>query len=234
MTAHPELPDVLDVYHALERMHEWRGWHWWPDADPFEVCVGCILVQNTMWTNVERAIERLKAADALTPGAMAALPPEALEDLVRPSGQYRQKAKKLRAFLDLCSRHGGFEALMALEASELRTVLLGCWGIGPESADAMVLYASRQPAVVIDAYTMRLFGRLDIGPVGSAEYRTWQAWKEEVLASEPRSPGEDRDLKARYHALIVMHCKHVCLKNRPKCEECELLPRCPYGQEMQG
>jgi len=232
MTAHPGYPALMDVYHALERMHEWRGWHWWPDADPFEVCVGCILVQNTMWTNVERAIDRLKAANALTPAAIGALSQEALEELVRPSGQYRQKAKKLRAFLSLCQQHGGFDALMALNPVELRATLLGCWGIGPESADAMVLYGSRQPAVVIDAYTMRLFGRLELGPIESTDYHEWQRWKAAVLDSELLPPAEERDLKARYHALIVMHCKHLCLKNRPRCGDCELLPRCAHGRGL--
>ncbi len=234
MTAHPDYAAVIDVYHALERMHEWRGWHWWPDADPFEVCVGCILVQNTMWTNVERAVDRLKAAEALNPAAMAALSQETLEELVRPSGQYRQKAKKLRAFLALCEAHGGFDALMAMDPVDLRAALLGCWGIGPESADAMVLYASRQPAVVIDAYTMRLFGRLRIGPIHSADYHVWQRWKESVLHSVPLDALAERDLKARYHALIVMHCKHLCLKNNPRCSECQLLTSCPYGRDLRA
>jgi len=228
MSAAPDSGRLTEVYHHLEAMHEWRGWHWWPDADPFEVCVGCILVQNTMWSNVERAVERLKAADALSPDAMAALGQEELEELIRPSGQYRQKALKLRAFLSLAEANGGFEALMAIPAIDLRPLLLSCWGLGPESADAMVLYASRQPAVVIDAYTMRLFGRLGLGPVESKDYHAWQRWKQANLVTEAGTGHDERDLKARYHALIVMHCKHLCLKNRPKCGECSLRPQCAY------
>ena len=219
---------VIEVYYALDEMHAWRGWHWWPDADPFEVCVGCILVQNTMWSNVERAIERLKGADALTPASMSSLSHEQLEELVRPSGQYRQKALKLRAFLDLAGAHGGFERLMATEAAALRPILLGCFGIGPETADAMICYAARQPAFAADAYSMRLFSRLGLGPIESRDYHTWQRWVFEALDGTKPDGWGPRDLIARYHALIVMHCKHLCLKNRPKCGECLLRARCTY------
>ncbi|WP_343385777.1 endonuclease [Candidatus Amarobacter glycogenicus] len=223
---------LVDVYHALDAMHSWRGWHWWPEADPFEVCVGCILVQNTMWTNVERAIERLKLANALTPSAMAALDHADLEELIRPSGQYRQKALKLRAFLELAGQHGGFGALMAIPAAKLRPILLACFGIGPETADAMICYASRQPAFAADAYSIRLYSRLGLGPVASRDYHLWQRW---VLAglkgASPDGWGE-RDLLARYHALIVMHCKHLCLKNRPKCGDCSLVSRCEHGSRV--
>jgi endonuclease-3 related protein len=219
----------FEVYERLETMHEWRGWHWWPDADPFEVAVGCILVQNTMWTNVERAIERLKAVSALSPGAMSALSQDELEELVRPSGQYRQKALKLRAFLDLAERHGGFEALMDLDEETLRTLLLACWGIGPESADAMVCYAARKPAMVNDAYTIRLFSRLGMGPVGSSDYHAWQRWQLESSPAPEVTGWGVRDFQARLHALIVMHGKHLCLKNRPKCGECLLIDRCAYA-----
>lgn len=234
MSEHADAAALIDVYRALEQMHEWRGWHWWPDADPFEVCVGCILVQNTMWANVERALDRLRAADALTPDAMGALSQDALEELVRPSGQYRQKAKKLRAFLALCEGHGGFEALMRIEPERLRPILLGTFGIGPETADAMICYAAREPAFAADAYSMRLFGRLGLGPVESRDYHIWQRWVLAALGGARADDWSERDLLARYHALIVMHCKHLCLKNRPKCGQCELLPRCPHGQAVRA
>ncbi|MGE3075412.1 MAG: endonuclease III domain-containing protein [Dehalococcoidia bacterium] len=228
MSPRNDQQNLVEVYHALDEMHSWRGWHWWPDADPFEVCVGCILVQNTMWTNVERAIARLKSANALTPDSMDALPHGELEELVRPSGQYRQKALKLRAFLDLCREHGGFQALMDTDAESLRPILLGCFGIGPETADAMICYAARQPAFAADAYSMRLFSRLGLGPVQSRDYHTWQRWVIGGLdGAEPDGSGL-RDLLARYHALIVMQCKHLCLKNRPKCGECNLTSRCEF------
>jgi endonuclease-3 related protein len=214
---------LLAVNDSLETMHAWRGWHWWPDADPFEVCVGAILVQNTQWTNVERALERLRAADALSPAAMAALPLPALEELVRPSGQYRQKARKLQAFLACVEEHGGLERLLALPADALRAVLLGTWGIGRETADCILLYAAGYPRFIVDAYLIRLYTRLGLGPVGSASYEAWQRFFESELP-------EDRELWARYRALIVLHCKHLCLKRRPRCGDCLLAPRCPAAE----
>ncbi|MBE0607959.1 MAG: hypothetical protein IH609_01125 [Dehalococcoidia bacterium] len=223
-------PPLLEVYAALDRMHAWRGWHWWPDADPFEVCVGAILVQNTMWTNVERALDRLRGANALDAASMSALPQAELEELVRPSGQYRQKAKKLRAFLDLAESHGGLERLLTVEPAALRERLLATWGIGRETADCIVCYAARQPALAVDAYTMRLFSRLGMGP-RSVAYDEWQSWmlehleRERLQAAHPEPP---RDLYARYHALIVMHCKHLCQKRTPLCGECNLRDRCSF------
>jgi len=229
-------PSMLEIYAALDRMHAWRGWHWWPDADPFEVAVGSILVQNTMWTNVERALERLRAAGAIDPAAMAALSGSELEDLVRPSGQFRQKARKLRAFLDLISEHGSLDALLSLEPATLRDHLLATWGIGPETADCIVCYSAGQPALVIDAYTMRIFGRLGLGPPG-ADYHVWQEWMAAAINREHRASSlaiTRRDLYARYHALIVMHAKHLCQKRAPACAECELRDRCAFACQARG
>jgi len=212
--------DLLDVLRDLDAMHAWRGWHWWPDADPFEVIVGAILVQNTLWSNVERALDLLRPAGALTPAAMAALTPDELEALIRPSGQYRQKARKLRAFLALVDEHGSLEKLLAFPAEDLRRALLATWGIGPETADAIILYASRNLAWSIDAYTIRLFDRLGLGPTHTTAYDEWQRFFIDNLPP-------DRDLWARYRALIVMHCKHTCRKHLPKCGGCLLLRRCP-------
>lgn len=211
---------LLDIYRELDAMHAWRGWHWWPDADPFEVCVGAILVQNTSWTNVERALDTLGSHDALSVTAMDALPLDQLETLVRSSGQFRQKARKLRAFLDLIAAHGSLETLLALPPSKLRAELLDTWGIGPETADCILLYAARKPAFVIDAYTMRLFNRLGFGPASSLSYDHWQSYFMDHLP-------QDRELWARYHALIVLHGKHLCRKRRPACHDCTLQNRCP-------
>jgi endonuclease-3 related protein len=228
MNAEVSADELMAIYDELDRMHAWRGWHWWPDADPFEVVVGSILVQNTSWANVERALERLRSANALDPAVMAALSDREIEDLVRPSGQYRQKAKKLRAFLATAERHGGFEALIALPAENVRAECLATWGIGAETADCIVAYAARQPAFPMDAYTARLFSRLGLGPGEMASYDAWQQFfLDRLTSSLLPSPSSPRDLYARYHALIVMHCKHVCRKRAPKCGECSLAPRCP-------
>lgn len=232
---------LLDVYRSLDAMHGSRHWHWWPDVDPFEVIVGAILVQNTAWANVERALERLRSAGVLETVAMSELPLSELEGLVRPSGQFRQKARKLRAFLDLVEASGSLAALLALPAIELRQRLLATWGIGPETADCILLYAARQPAFIVDAYLIRLFTRLDLGPAGTTAYESWRSFFETNLASELLPPPSSllptgdadgsghslRDFWARYRAEIVLHCKHLCLKNRPKCTECLLRPRCP-------
>lgn len=202
-------------------MHAWRGWHWWPGADPFEVAAGAILVQNTAWTNAERALERLRAAGALTPGSMSALSQDELGLLIRPSGQYRQKALKLRALVDLIASAGSLDALLAEPAAALRARLLATWGIGEETADVIVLYASRQPAFVIDAYTRRVFSRLNLGP-RTERYGDWQRY------FAGRLP-EDHELWGRYHALIVLHAKHVCRKREPLCGECALAPRCSFS-----
>ena len=219
-----ELPPsqaLLHLYEHLEEMHGQRTWHWWPDANPFEVIVGAILVQNTAWSNVERALDLLRAAHTLTPAAMAALSPEALEELVRPSGQYRQKAKKLQAFLALIDSEGGLDALLARPRPVLRETLLATWGIGPETADCIVLYASRQATFIVDAYLIRLCTRLGIGPIHTTNYDAWQEYFEGNLRPI------ERDMWARFRAEIVLHCKFLCRKRAPNCRECTLLPHCP-------
>ncbi len=206
----------------LERMHGSREWHWWPDADPFEVIVGAILVQNTAWANVDRALALLRGARVLNdPAAMSALSQDELEQLIRPSGQYRQKAKKLRAFLALIEEHGGLDQLLALAPADLRASLLATWGIGKETADCILLYAARHPGFIVDAYLIRLFSRLRIGPVGSTSYDDWMAWTTANLHTT------DRDDLARFRAEIVLHCKFLCRKNTPRCGDCLLLDRCP-------
>jgi endonuclease-3 related protein len=214
---------VPDVIAALEAMHGHREWHWWPEKPPFEVCVGAILVQNTAWTNVERALERLRDARALDPARMAALSDAELESLVRPSGQYRQKARKLRAFLATCAGAGGLDRLLALPAAELRSRLLQTWGIGPETADCIVCYAGRQPALVVDAYTARLFRRLGMGPAAEG-YSAWQEWLVSSLPAVTAERAAER--YARVHALVVLHAKHLCRKRNPRCGACLLRCAC--------
>ena len=216
MTQPPPFPDILG---GLEGMHGRERWHWTVESDPFEVVVGAILVQHTNWTNAERAVERLREADALDPERLAELPDGEIEELVRPSGQYRTKARKLRAFLDLVERHGSLGTLLALPAGVLRERLLGTWGIGEETADAIALYAAQRPAVVVDAYTRRLFSRVGLGPSPDDSYGAWQGY----LGGE--LPGETQAL-ARFHALVVLHGKRLCHARRPRCGECSLASRC--------
>ncbi len=214
------LPTVPDVVVALERMHGGERWHWTAGSDPFEVALGAILVQHTTWTNAERAVDRLRAAGVLDPERLAELPDEAIEEFIRPSGQYRTKARKLRAFLDLIARQGSLEALLTLPPDALRERLLATWGIGEETADVIALYAAHNPAVVVDAYTRRLFSRLGLGPPPDDTYAAWQRY----LAGDLPV---DAPALARFHALVVLHAKRLCLARRPRCGDCELASRCP-------
>lgn len=200
-------------------MHGGELWHWTPSTPPFEIMVGAVLVQRTAWTNAERALDRLRAADLLSPEAILRLSRERLEQHLFPAGYYRSKARKLLALASAISECGGLEPFLAGPPSELRLRLLRVWGIGPETADAIILYAAHKPAFVVDAYTRRLFRRLGLGPTNDS-YETWQTWFAAQLPA-------DADLWAKLHALVVLHAKRRCRKRSPDCEGCLLRDRCP-------
>ena len=206
----------------LDAAYDFDGWHWQPHTDPQYVCIGALLVQHTAWANVERALERLRAAGACSLPAVLRLPEEELAELVRPAGMPRTKARRLRALAALADECGGLDRLLTLPAGELRGRLLATDGIGPETADAILLYAAGRPVFEIDAYTVRLFRRLGLGPERDG-YALWQRLFEEAL---PR----DVSVFRRYHGLIVLHGKETC-RSRPRCEGCCLLDLCPMGQE---
>ena len=147
--------------------------HWWPGETPFEVCVGAILTQNTAWTNVERAIANLKAARVLEPGKLFALPEPKLAELIRPAGYFNVKARRLRSFLRvLVETFGGdLKKLFAGETSAVRRRLLAIHGIGPETADSMLLYAGGHHSFVIDAYTKRIFQRHGWSPAAKSKQK---------------------------------------------------------------
>ncbi len=199
--------------------------HWWPGETPFEVMVGAILTQNTAWANVERAITALRQADALSPRALRALPLERLAALIRPSGYFNAKARKLRALGEYLGAHGDdIEALFrSRPLDELRDELLMLHGVGPETADSMLLYAGNLPSFVVDAYTIRILRRL--GVIQPDERATYDAVQALFHAALPR----DARLYNEYHALFVAHGKDICRAQRPRCESCSLLPDCPAG-----
>lgn len=211
---------------ALQRVHErllaaYGPQHWWPGDSPFEVMVGAVLTQNTAWRNVERAIASLKGADALTPGAIAALPPGELAALIRPAGYFNVKAQRLQAFCRFLLEAGGERALAALSTDALRHALLAVHGIGPETADDILLYAFARPVFVIDAYTRRLLRRLGLAS-GDEGYETLRHGIERALG--PQTP-----LFNELHALIVHHAKVACA-TRPRCAACCLKRICPEGR----
>ena len=211
---------VPEIYRRLLAHHGPQGW--WPSDGPFETIVGAILTQNTAWTNVERALANLRAADAMTPSAIRALPDEELAALVRPSGYFRTKARKLKAVAAyLAGFEDDVELLRDVGTKELRAQLLEVYGIGPETADDIVLYAAHLPSFVIDAYTRRIVDRLGLAPERK-RYEAYQSLFEQNLPA-------DAALFNEYHALLDAHAKAVCLKREPRCGECALLDVCATG-----
>ncbi len=212
---------LQDVYQRLEAAYDLDRWHWRADTPAFDICAGAILVQHTAWSQVEKALDNLRNAGALSPREIASMPEEELASSVRPAGMPLTKARRLKAFVALADRHGALEGLLALPAAELRRVLLATPGIGPETADVIVLYGSKQLIQVHDAYTQRLMRRLGVGPERDG-YAVWAGWLSDRLPPEVR-------LYQRYHAAIVVHCKQTC-RVAPKCAACPLLVVCAYGE----
>ncbi len=216
------MPDLPAIYHKLLNHHGAR--HWWPAETPFEVIVGAILTQNTNWSNVEKAIANLRRANALTLNAILHLDREKLEQLIRPSGFFRQKAERLQLFCHHIERHhhGSLDHLFDQDLEPLRKELLQLKGIGPETADSILLYAGQRPTFVVDAYTNRLFQRLGIltGKEKYDEIRTL------FMENLPRRTS----LYNEYHALIVLHCKEFCRKT-PRCRGCPCADICPERQQ---
>jgi endonuclease-3 related protein len=206
------------VYRRLRARFGHAGW--WPGESPFEVCVGAILVQNTAWANVERALEALRRRGLLAFEPLRGLPESRLAPLLRSSGTFRVKARRLRAFLDfLGSEYGGRVETMGAESTrDLRAKLLGVSGIGPETADSIALYAASHPVFVVDAYTRRVVSRLGLLR-GDESYAEVQRFFEERL---PRDP----DLLGDYHAQLVRLGKDHC-RPRPRCAGCPLDDLCP-------
>jgi endonuclease-3 related protein len=192
--------------------------HWWPADTPFEVMVGAILTQNTAWTNVEKALGRLTERISLQPEALIDLPREELAALLRPVGYFNVKAERLQGFCTELLEAGGETGLAAVETGTLRARLLAIRGIGPETADDILLYAFERPVFVVDAYTRRLFERLGVLR-GDEGYEQIRSLFEQAL-------GLDVGLFNEYHALIVRHAKEVCRARRPVCESCMLSDRC--------
>jgi endonuclease-3 related protein len=192
--------------------------HWWPGDTPFEVMVGAILTQNTTWTNVERAIGNLVAKNKLQPRAIIKARHDHLANWLRPSGYFNIKAQRLKSFCRWYVEAGEYAGLEPLETVVLRSALLEVKGVGPETADDILLYAFERPVFVIDAYTRRLFARLGLY-AGTEDYDTLRLGFE-------RSLGPDAVLYNEYHALIVRHAKEVC-RVRPDCGHCILAAACP-------
>ena len=214
---------LVEYYQALA--DHFGPQHWWPAQTRWEVVVGAVLTQNTAWSNVERSLLNLRRARALTVAGMRRLSSQQWLELIRPSGFAQQKAATLQGILRLIDQeHGGRLArLLAQPPRILRDQLLALRGIGPETADCIVLYAAGQAVFVIDAYTRRIFERHGLGParVRTRAYESWRAWAEAELPAEA-------PLYNEIHALLVSAGKHYCFKRAPDCTGCPLqsfLPR---------
>jgi endonuclease III related protein len=201
--------------------------HWWPARTPFEVIVGAILTQSTAWTNVERAITNLRGARLLSPTAMGRVSFARLASLVRPSGYFRQKAKKLKAFVEFLETNfgGSLKRTFQTPTVELRERLLAVHGIGRETADSILLYAGGHPIFVVDAYTHRILGRHELVADRKPDYERVRAF---VEASIPRDPV----LFNEFHALIVNTGKNWCRKSAPRCEGCPLREFLPASSAL--
>lgn len=190
--------------------------HWWPGDTPFEIMVGAILTQNTNWQNVEKAIANLKEAGDFSFASLASLPREKLAGLIRPAGYYNIKADRLAHLFAMINGQwdGDLDWFLQQPLSVLREQLLGVKGIGPETADAILLYAAGQPIFVVDTYTHRILSRHGIIP---DEFGYFDI--QELLMDNME---ENTDLFNEYHALLVQTGKHFCRKTKPRCENCPL------------
>lgn len=216
--------ELMRYYEAMSGALGPMGW--WPAQTPFEVIVGAILTQSTAWGNVERAIANLRSARMLTPAAMFQVRTSRLAELVRPSGYFRQKAKKLKAFVRfLQTEYGGsLKRMFRTPTLELRKKLLSVHGIGPETADSILLYAGNHPVFVVDAYTHRIFGRHGITE-GKPDYEGVRALIETSIPQQP-------ELFNEFHALIVNTGKNWCRKGAPRCEKCPLRSLLPANSPL--
>ncbi len=206
------------IYDTLYR--NYGPQQWWPADTPFEVMIGTILTQNTAWSNVEKAIANLQENNCLSAEQITATPPEQLARWLKPSGYFNIKARRLQNYCRWYLDQGGWSSLSKKPTPELRSALLSVNGIGPETADDILLYAFERPVFVIDAYTRRLFSRLGIIQQKDT-YESLQTKFEKMLEEQPNCT----QLFNEYHALIVHHAKHYCRK-QPLCQECCLKQQC--------
>lgn len=213
---HPaeKAPPLDEYYNAL--FTHFGPQRWWPAKTPFEVIVGAILTQNTSWDNVEKAIAKLRAAGLLTPAAINKVPLHTLQRQIRSSGYYRQKARKLKAFCEFLGAEyrGSLERMFATPTVELRPKLLAVFGIGPETADSILLYAGSHAVFVVDAYTKRMLARHGwSGEDAKYEDIRW--------TFERQFPGDARRFN-EFHALIVNTGKQYCRRGEALCDTCPL------------
>lgn len=250
---------IRNYYDVLYRA--WGAQHWWPAETRFEVIVGAYLTQSTAWTNVERALENLRRAEVLSMDGIRTIRLARLERLIRPSGYFRQKAKRLKTFIAFVDKQyeGSLDRMFSEPTNRLREQLLNLNGIGPETADSILLYAGNHPVFVVDAYTRRVLNRHDILPQKAKYDEIGQLFEASLLpvakeleqtttkapgglesgfrgAAHPPSPISTARRTAlaqvynEMHGLIVGVGKHFCGKSQPQCDMCPLQPFLPSSK----
>lgn len=213
----PSESPIEDIFHRLSR--HFGPQFWWPAQTPTEVVIGAILTQNTAWTNVERAIAKLREAGCLSFDRLHALSEPELSELIRPAGTYRVKARRLKTFVDALYRDhdGSLAAMLGGPLAQARARLLALHGIGPETADAILLYAGGRPSFVVDAYTLRILRRHHLIDRPKAKDAAYEATRRLFHESLP----PDAAMFNEYHALLVQLGKRHC-RVRAQCERCPL------------
>ncbi|MCX7769639.1 MAG: endonuclease [Proteobacteria bacterium] len=208
---------ILDIYNLL--LKHYKNQNWWPADTQFEVIIGAILTQNTSWNNVTKAISNLKKNDLLEPKKLYNTKPEIIEYLIKPSGFYKQKTLKIINFLNFFANYK-FNFDLLKNEKNLRDLLLKIKGIGPETADSILLYALNLPYFVVDSYTKRVMFRLGVTKKENIDYASLQTIFHNSLPL-------DIEIYKEYHALIVEHSKKHC-KKIPACNGCPLNLTCVY------
>ncbi len=221
----PNAELLMRVYHRLYRRYGPQGW--WPGDGPLDVVIGAILTQSAAWNNVEKALQNLKDADCWSLESIDRCVQEELASIIRPSGYFNAKARKLKAFAHhVCHHYGGqLESFFNQETVELRAELLSIHGIGPETADDILVYAAGKPSFVIDAYTKRIMERM--GLIESAKKTSYEECQSRFQESLPA----DAQLFNEYHALLDQHAKLACAKV-PRCPDCCLQDLCLTGRSL--
>jgi len=217
--------EILRYYRALSRA--WGAQHWWPAKSRFEVIVGAYLTQNTAWTNVEQALANLRSAESLSVEGIREIPQGRLERLIRPSGYFRQKAQRLKMFVTfLDDKHGGsLERLFSQPTGKLREELLGLNGVGPETADSILLYAGNHPVFVVDAYTRRILDRHGILPE-KTDYEEIRESFEKALATAAREPEASLANAAARQAPGIRGAAHAFPTGRRPRAPCRFITPC--------
>ena len=214
---------LQEIYQRLYQAHGPQ--HWWPGDGPFEVIVGAILTQSAAWTNVEKALASMRTADCWSFDAINSISEAELAAIIRPSGYFNAKARKLKAFAaHLAEDYGGIlDTFLAKETGALREELLSIHGVGDETADDIVVYAAEKPSFVIDSYPRRIIDRMGLTPDGkNPKYGDYQALFHDNLPA-------DTPLFNEYHALLDRHAKDPCAKRDPRCGSCCLADMCATG-----